>query len=68
MFIVVPVLLVMLVVAVWSIVSGVSGILSQREPGAPDRRKIPDIMTFLQQRRKPRGLPSDETRRPLIRR
>jgi hypothetical protein len=68
MFIIVPFLLVILVVAVWAIFSGIVGVFSGR-PAKVDQRRIPDIMAFLKQRR-PKNISlfsPDELRRPLIR-
>jgi hypothetical protein len=59
MFIVIPLLLILLAVAGWSIISGVYGLF--RSAGSPvvDKRKIPDIMAFLKEK-----LPK-RTERPL---
>jgi hypothetical protein len=49
MFVVVPILLLVLVVAIWSIVSGFFGLMREESPDQIDKRKIPDIMGFLRE-------------------
>jgi len=66
MFVIVPLLLIVLGVALWAILSGLAG-LSRSTPS--NGRAIPDIMAFLKERysRKPRPSLYDEARRPMIR-
>jgi hypothetical protein len=68
MFGVIPILLGILVLALWMVLSGLVGIIFPS--GTSDGRGIPDIMAFLKERytRKPRTLLYDDVRRPLIRR
>jgi hypothetical protein len=70
MFIIVPILFVILVVAVWAIVSGLMGLLRQPDSTPVDRRAVPDIMGFLKGRyiRTNRRFPYESIRRHLIRR
>ena len=66
MFVIVPLLLIVLGIALWAILTGLAG-LTRSKPS--NGRAIPDIMAFLKERysRKPRAFLYDESRRPVIR-
>jgi len=71
MFIIIPILLMLLVLAIWCIGSGLAGILGAAREGAVDQRRIPDIMAFFRRRylgqsRQSRRLVNDASRRPMI--
>src|SRR5215469_183391 len=66
MFLLIPLLLIVLVVAVWSIISGLKGIVEEGDSAKLEGSKVPDIMGFLKQRRKPARFLFDTTRRHFI--
>jgi hypothetical protein len=67
MFIIIPILLMLLVLAIWSICSGLAGILCVTRDTA-DQRRVPDIMAFLRRRRlgQSRRFIRDASDRPLL--
>jgi hypothetical protein len=68
MLLIVPLLVLVLVGAVWAIVSGLSTIVSAGDSADPGERRVSDIMGFLKQRKKPRRFPYDTTRHRLLHR
>jgi len=65
MFIVIPCLLVVLVVAVWAISSALATLLRGQNRGS-DPRRIPDVMSFLKPRSKPRRRSLTDTRNHIL--
>jgi len=61
MFIVIPLLLILLLVAGWSVITGFFGIMRSPEAGPVDRRRVPDIMAFLKER-----LPKKQSSLPRV--
>jgi hypothetical protein len=70
MFAIIPLLLILLAVSIWSILSGMAGLFRTVQRRPEERGTIPDIMTFLKERysRRSQRFLYEQSRRPLIRR